>query len=100
MGKNYLNQASASDYTYRMGMIMFKQGHFKLAADYFKESYAKSLLVKDRHGFVWFYRQQELLDNIGESYTHSGDIDSAKTYFDRALKCVNDNGSKFKEYQY
>jgi len=96
MGKNYLNLASASDYTYRMGMIMFKQGHYKLAADYFKESYGKSLLVKDNHGFVWFYRQQELLDNIGESYTHSGEIDSAVTYFDRALKCVTDNGNKFK----
>ncbi|MFI5159115.1 MAG: histidine kinase dimerization/phospho-acceptor domain-containing protein, partial [Sphingobacteriales bacterium] len=96
MGKNYLNQASASDYTYRMGMIMFKQGHYKLAGDYFKESYAKSLLVKDNHGFVWFYRQQELLDNIGESYTHSGEIDSAISYFDRALKYVNDNGNKYK----
>jgi two-component system, OmpR family, sensor histidine kinase VicK len=96
MGKKYLNQASASDYTYRMGMIMFKQGHYKLAADYFKESYAKSLLVKDKHGFVWFYRQQELLDNIGESYTHNGELDSATTYFDKALKFVNDNGNKFK----
>jgi len=96
MGKNYLNQASASDYTYRMGMIMFKQGHYKLAANYFKESYAKSLLVKDNHGFVWFYRQQELLDNIGESYTHTGEIDSAVAYFDRALEYVNDNSNKFK----
>ncbi|MFB9844372.1 tetratricopeptide repeat-containing sensor histidine kinase [Mucilaginibacter ginsenosidivorans] len=96
MGKNYLNQASAADYTYRMGMIMFKQGHYKLAAGYFKESYAKSLLVKDDHGFVWFYRRQELLDNIGESYTHSGDIDSAITYFDNALKYVNANDGKFK----
>jgi two-component system sensor histidine kinase VicK len=96
MGKKYLNQASASDYTYRMGMIMFKQGHYKMASTYFKESYAKSLLVKDQHGFVWFYRQQELLDNIGESYTNSGDIDSAITYFDNALKYVNDNDGKFK----
>jgi len=96
MGKNFLNQASAADYTYRMGMIMFKQGHYKMAAAYFKESYAKSLLVKDEHGFVWFYRQQELLDNIGESYTNSGDIDSAITYFDSALKYVNENGGKYK----
>lgn len=96
MGKNYLNQASAADYTYRMGMIMFKQGHYKLAAGYFKESYAKSLLVKDDHGFVWFYRRQELLDNIGESYTYSGDIDSAISYFDKALRYVNENDGKFK----
>jgi len=96
MGKKYLNQTSASDYTYRMGMIMFKQGHYRFAAEYFKESYAKSLFVKSGERFAWFYRRQELLDNVGESYTHSGDIDSAINYFDRALKYVNDNGGEYK----
>ncbi len=36
---------SLSDYTYRMGMIMYKQAHYKLAANYFKESYRQSTLL-------------------------------------------------------
>ena len=79
IGKNYLNKLSLSDYTYRMGMIMYKQAHYKLAAQYFKESYAQSLSIsdKDKDDFPPFYRKQELLDNIAISYKHNGNIDSA-----------------------
>ncbi len=39
LGKNYLHPGSLADYTYRMGMIMYKQAQHKLAANYFKESF-------------------------------------------------------------
>ncbi len=83
IGKNYLNQMSLSDYTYRMGMIMYKQAHYKLAANYFKESYRHSTLIKlkKKDIFPEFYRQQELLDNIGISYNNSGDIDRCYSLF-------------------
>ena len=96
ISKDYVNQKSLADYTYRMGMIMFKQAHYNLAANYFKESYSQSLLIQGPDRFPAFYRRQELLDNIGESYIYTGDIDSALVYFDKALKCVNDNSTKFK----
>ncbi|OOQ61639.1 ATP-binding protein [Mucilaginibacter pedocola] len=96
-GKNYLNLAALGDYTYRMGMIMYKKGHYKLAANYFKDSYLQNKVenysvTKD---FVSFYRRQELLDNIGLSYRHNNDNDSAIVYFDKALALVNSSAPAF-----
>nr|WP_294949726.1 ATP-binding protein [uncultured Mucilaginibacter sp.] len=96
-GKNYVNLAALGDYTYRMGMIMYKKGHYKLAANYFKDSYAQNkaenyTLNKD---FVSFYRRQELLDNIGLSYRHNADNDSAIVYFDKALALINSSAPAF-----
>jgi len=97
IAKNYLNKVSLSDYTYRMGMIMYKQAHYKQAVQYFKDSYAQSLSIKDKDkdGFPSFYRKQELLDNIALSYRHSGNIDSALFYFDEALAFINRNNQRF-----
>lgn len=96
-GKNYLNSAALADYTYRMGMIMYKKAQYKLAANYFKDSYRHSgsdsyTLNKD---FVSFYRRQELLDNIGLSYRHNNENDSAVVYFDKALQLISDNAANF-----
>ncbi|HVW13171.1 MAG TPA: ATP-binding protein [Mucilaginibacter sp.] len=96
VAKNYLNQVSLSDYTYRMGMIMYKQAHYKLAVEYFKESYQQSTSAK-KFDFPAFYRQQELLDNIGISFRHNGDIDSSIVYFDKTLAFINANKGKFKD---
>src|SRR5579863_750587 len=46
IGKNYMTQMPLSDYTYRMGMIMYKQARYRMAADYFKESYRQSFLIR------------------------------------------------------
>jgi two-component system sensor histidine kinase VicK len=93
-GKNYLNNEALSDYTYRMGMIMYQKGHYNVAANYFKESYhQKSLTVSDE--FPAFFRKQELLDNIGLSYRHINVNDSALVYFNKTLKYIDDNESKF-----
>jgi two-component system sensor histidine kinase VicK len=98
-GKNYVNLRALADYTYRMGMIMYKKGHYKLAANYFKDSYknneAEHLNAKPE--FVDFYRRQELLDNIGISYKHNNENDSALVYFNRALKLIDENAKNFPE---
>lgn len=92
IGKNYLPEAM-SGYTYRMGMIMYKQAHYKLAANYFKESYKLGLPYGEN--FVAFYRRQELLDNIGLSYRHNGDLDSSLAYFDKALALIDSKKEQF-----
>ncbi|TFF36648.1 tetratricopeptide repeat-containing sensor histidine kinase [Mucilaginibacter psychrotolerans] len=96
-GKSYLNTAAQADYTYRMGMIMYQKAQYKLAANYFKDSYRQSsvdsyTLNKD---FVSFYRRQELLDNIGLSYRHNNENDTAIVYFDKALKYIGENALNF-----
>ena len=94
LAKSNLHNVSLADYTYRIGMIMYKKSRYKLAANYFKESYQQSILIKD--DFPEFYRKQELLDNIAISFKDNGDIDSALTYFDKCLNYINDNALKFK----
>lgn len=95
LGKHDLNQRSLADYTYRMGMIMYKQDHFKLAADYFKESFKQSHDIPD--DFPQFFRKQELLDNIGISLKHNGDIDSSIVYFNKDLKYIDAGAPKFRD---
>lgn len=97
IGKNYLNNEALSDYTYRMGMIMYKKGRYKSAAAYFKESFKQKISIKTEDDFVAFYRKQELLDNIGLSFKHNGNLDSAITYFDKAKDFVTTNGYKYPE---
>ena len=93
IGKNQLNNEILAEYTYRMGMIMFKQSHYIDAAGYFKTSYKQSWAYPD--DFRSFYQRQELLDNIGESYKNAGLIESASLYFKKALKYINDNSARF-----
>lgn len=95
IGKSSFNNEALADYTYRMGMIMYKQKNFKLAANYFKDSFKQSL--KSRMDFPGFYRKQELLDNIGLSFRKNDEPDSALVYFDKALKFIDQNEGKFGE---
>jgi signal transduction histidine kinase len=95
LGKHAIDQRSLADYTYRMGMIMYKQDHYNLAANYFKESYEQSRDIPD--DFPQFYRKQELLDNIAISLKHTGDIDSSVAYFNKALNYITANTSRFRD---
>lgn len=95
LGKNHLNNEILAEYTYRMGMITFNQSHYKIAAGYFKDSYKQSFSELDNFGS--FYQRQELLNNIGESYMHDGDADSAMKYFNKTLDYINQNSDRFKE---
>jgi len=95
IGKNYLNNGALSDYSYRMGMILYKMGHYRLAAGYFKESYRFSFPTRDK--FADFYRNQEVLDNIALSYKHNGELDSAMFYFTKTLQFINQNGPQYKD---
>jgi two-component system, OmpR family, sensor histidine kinase VicK len=98
LGKNYLDNSLLAEYTYRMGMITYRQSHYRLAADYFKDSYKQSFAYSD--DFRAFYQRQELLNNIGESYMHDGDADSAAVYYNKALVYIDSNYTRFKDVAY
>jgi signal transduction histidine kinase len=93
LGKNNLDNCTLSAYTYRMGMITYKQANYKNAVTYFKESFEQNKSCKDE--FVSFYRQQEVLDNTALGYKNQGMLDSALTYFNLALQYINDKGTKY-----
>jgi len=93
MGKRLLNNQILAEYTYRMGMVTFKQAHYLDAARYFKLSYTQSRAYKN--DFRTFYQWQEVLDNIGESYKNAGETDSATAYFKKALEYIDANNTRF-----
>lgn len=93
IGKNSVNTCTLSDYTYRMGMITYKQANYKLAVSYFKKSFTQRQQCKIE--FASFYRQQEVLDNIALSYKHLNKPDSALVYFNRAMQYINNYGGQY-----
>ncbi|WP_184549930.1 tetratricopeptide repeat-containing sensor histidine kinase [Mucilaginibacter sp. FT3.2] len=95
IGKSELNNEILAEYTYRMGMVMFKQAHYLEAANYFKTSFNQSRAYKD--DFRAFYQRQELLDNIGESYKNAGKTDSASVYLKKALNYIDANNARFND---
>jgi two-component system sensor histidine kinase VicK len=93
-GKRYLDNNVLSGYEYRLGMITYKQAHYSLAINYFKESFKKTQPYDSN--FVLFYRNQEVLDNIALAYKHIDKPDSALIYFQQALNYNNKKGPGFK----
>jgi two-component system sensor histidine kinase VicK len=96
VGRNTLkSKLVLSDYTYRLGMITYKMGNYKLAKNYFKKSYEYFDILPNL--FTSFYHTQELMDNIGLCYKHENKPDSAIIYFDRSLAFINKYGPQYKD---
>jgi len=85
------------DFSYRMGMIMYKQEHYRLAAANFKNSSEETGSCE--LNFRSFYRRQELLDNTGLSYSKINEDDSAIMYFNKGLALINEKSKRFNERQ-
>jgi signal transduction histidine kinase len=88
------NPCAVSDHDYRLGMVLYRQENYKRSAEYFKEA------IKNAEGcelnFINFYRTQEVLDNIALCYQKLGADDSALVYFNKTLRYINTNASKYK----
>ena len=98
-GKLIANRVSSKctlgDFSYRMGMIMYKQEHFSLAAANFKNSSAETGACD--LSFTYFYRRQEVFNNTGLCYSKINETDSALLYFKKALDFIDTNAELFKE---
>lgn len=94
IASNNVDVCIISDYSYRMGMVLYKQGHYREAAANFKNSYTEhSTCVQT---FKTFYRKQELLDNVGICYSKINENDSATYFFKKALAYIDENKEKYK----
>jgi len=93
IANNSFDVCSFSDYSYRMGMIMYKQGHYNEAATYFKNSYSEHSTCTLT--FRTFYRRQELLNNAGISYSKINKNDSAMYWFKQGLALIDNNAIRF-----
>ncbi|WP_352432935.1 HAMP domain-containing sensor histidine kinase [Mucilaginibacter sp. PAMB04274] len=88
-----LHNCMLSDYSYHMGMILYKQERYRLAAQSFRTSFNETMTCDLT--FRSFYRRQELLNNVGISFNKIDEPDSALFYFDKALIFLNNVPKKY-----
>ncbi|MFL9481774.1 ATP-binding protein [Chitinophagaceae bacterium LWZ2-11] len=93
--KESLDSCTYSQYSYRLGMIMYKKKEYGNAVGYFKEAFDGSKGCK--LDFWQFYRRQEILNNTALSFNKSGKLDSALMYYEKALTYINENEPLFKD---
>lgn len=93
--RNNLDSCGLSDYSYRLGMVLYKQKRYAEAGEQFKQAFNESVKCPDI--FLYFYRRQELLDNVGLCYTKTGNYDSALHYFNKTIAFVDDHEAKYPE---
>ncbi|MET0393414.1 MAG: tetratricopeptide repeat-containing sensor histidine kinase, partial [Chitinophagaceae bacterium] len=80
----YLTPCEIGDYSYNLGMVLYRQQKYTESAGSFKESF-------DQYGScsrAIAYKQQEVAGNIGLCYVKTRQYDSALAYFNKALAVV------------
>jgi signal transduction histidine kinase len=87
--ESHLSACTNSGYSYRIGMILYKQSRFMEAARTFQESFFESEECEDV--FSRYLRLQELLNNTALSYYKAGNDDSALQYYNKALTFIEKN---------
>ncbi|QQL50819.1 tetratricopeptide repeat-containing sensor histidine kinase [Mucilaginibacter ginkgonis] len=93
-GKKFFDKYVLSSYSYRMGMLTYQQQRFALSATFFKESFEQAEPYTST--FPIFFRNQEVLDNLGIVYRDMEKTDSALIYFDKTLAYLDENAARFK----
>lgn len=85
---NIKDYCALKEYSYRIGMILYKQRKFKDAAKSFQQSLFEANLCDINKQFSNYYRKQELQNNIALSYYMQGNNDSALTYYQKAIDYI------------
>jgi signal transduction histidine kinase len=87
------DSCALSRYSYSLAMLLYQQKDYKEAAQLFKQSIIESRLCSDE--FAFFYRRQEVLDNIGLCYSKIKMYDSALHYYRTSVKYVDERRGKY-----
>ena len=91
------NQCALGDFSYHMGMIMYRQENFRPAAAHFIKGWEETGFCDLTFNF--FYRRQELLSNAGLCYSKINETDSAMVYFQKAITFIEKSKTQFNTYQ-
>ncbi len=87
------DQYILSEYSYRLGMAMYRKDKYDAAAQYFIDAFEQG--GHRNNSFSDFYRRQEVLNNVALSYLNEGRNDSAIWYSDKGLQYIADNVNKY-----
>lgn len=78
-----------SDYSYRIGMVLYKQGQYADAGYFFDQGFKEAAACKQ--DFSLIFRRQELLNNVALCYAKRGQRDSALLGYTKALAYINEH---------
>lgn len=83
-----------SNFDYHIGMILFRQEKYQEATNSFISSYNSTMHCDS--GMLVYFRQEELLNNIGLCYAKQGKYDSAIYYYNRTIAYLDEMQDKWK----
>jgi signal transduction histidine kinase len=92
-----LDPCAMRDYTYRLGMVSFKQMKYVEAVNNFKQCYEDAAFCK--RNFTNFALRQELLSNIALSYAKLNMADSSLVFSAKAIAFIEEEGRFFPDRQ-
>lgn len=93
IAQTILDPCAVSEYTYRLGMVSYKQSKYSEAVNNFKQCFEDAAYcIKDFRNFA---SRQELLANIALSYSKYNMTDSSLFYSNKALAFLREEGKKF-----
>lgn len=90
----YFDSCTLSEYSYRIGLILYRQSRFLESKNNFIQSFNESQAC-DSLDFTKYFRKQELLNAIALCYLKTGNADSADYYFNRTLEFIDQHKSNF-----
>lgn len=93
IAETILDLCALSEFSYRLGMVSYKQEKYQIAASNFKQCFDDvDFCIKD---FRIYAFQQELLANTSLSYSKCGMVDSSIVYSNKALSYIKSNEKRF-----
>lgn len=93
IAQTIMDPCAVSEYTYRLGMVSYKQSKYSEAVNNFKQCFEDAAYcIKDFRNFA---SRQELLANIALSYSKCNMTDSSLIYSNKALAFLSEEGKKF-----
>ena len=98
VGKTSLDSCTLSEYSFRLALILFRQARYAEAADGFRSSLSENSACY--FDFPRYYRIQQVLNNIGLSFSRAGNSDSALVYYQKAIDYIGQHRHRFSDREY
>ncbi|MFT3704298.1 MAG: tetratricopeptide repeat-containing sensor histidine kinase [Agriterribacter sp.] len=95
--QNIKDKCELSGFNGRIANLVFRQGKYLLAAEYYREGYTEEQSCQ-KDAFLKYVYSQGNLNNVGLCYYRAGLLDSASTYFTAAFNYIEKNEAAFPDH--
>lgn len=95
IAKNNGDSCTLAYYNYKTGLVLYNGERYRDAVRYFQR--ARNEFSYCGIDFAYYYRTQQVIDNIGLCYTRLGMADSALRYYELALSYIDNNKGDYAE---